>query len=416
MKLIEKNNRQFFRFALALLIIGSLLFYWSVSWLFRADLDEQLSHDKTRVVRQIEANQTLVQLPPIIEVTSSITPIVENTVFKDTVLFDPVDGEEEPFRQLVLDTIIQGKAYQIVVRNSLVESEDLLFVIGLSTIMLCIILFIGLYWMNRQQTLKLWQPFYTNLSAIRDFSLTQPTPVQFSESNISEFQELKQVLEQLTSQVQRDYRNLKSFTENASHEIQTPLAIIRSKIEELLADSDFDEKQVESIQEIYQSANRLSRLNRKLLLLTKIENRQFVDHGEVTFSQLVAKELALLSDLIEARQLKVQKKSAANLQVYMSEVLAEVMIKNLLENAIKHSQVKDVISIEFRTNEIVFANQGERALPEPEKLFERFYRRNGHSTGLGLAIVKNIATMHGFKVGYHFEKGMHQFTVNFNQN
>lgn len=413
MKLIEKNNRRFFGFTFFLLLIGSLLFYGTISWVFRQELDEQLQHDKARVVALIQANQKLVQLSPIIEVHPINAPSQITTEVKDTMLFDVIEGEEEPFRQLVLDTLIQGKAFRIIIRSSLVESEDILFAIALSTFILFIGLFIGLYWLNRQQIMDLWQPFYANLAAIRTFSLRQPKTIDFLESDIAEFQELKNVLEELTTKVQTDYSNLKAFTENASHEIQTPLAIIRSKIEEMLADRDFNETQIDSIQEIYQSANRLSRLNRKLLLLTKIENHQFEDEREISLNQLIEREVVLLSDLIEERGLKIQKEIGANLRIYMSEVMAEVMVKNLLENAIKHSQIKEVLSIKIQADEITFANPGKQALAEPEKLFTRFYRRNGHSLGLGLAIVKQIADTNGFRLAYQFESGRHQFSVFF---
>lgn len=378
-------------------------------------MDKKMWNDHARVVEQIHNQQALPQLSPKFEVERLTQELAPTNYLVDTILFDAMEEEEESFRQLTTISLIDEDTYRITVRSSLVEAEDLLFAIGTVTALLFVLLLAGLYWLNRWQVARLWRPFQQNLAILRQFSLSQTTPLQLVESDIDEFEELRIALQQLSRKVQSDYRNLKEFTENASHEIQTPLAIIRSKIEDLIEDDGLSSEQFESIQQIYKAANRLSRLNKNLLLLAKIENRQFEDVSPVFIDKLVQEELSLLSDLVAARDLQVKLDLQKKSPVAMSKTLAEILVKNLLENAIRHCRPGDTIEIRIEESRISFFNSGIAPLPEPNKLFERFHRQvdNPGSTGLGLAIVDKIAETYNFEAGYHFSDQLHQFFVRF---
>lgn len=410
MRLLNKNNQIFFRFTLMTLLAGGLFFYWVINWIIKEELDEKLGIYKEQIVDIIANKEALPSFPPLIEVQTGefapAAPVITDTLFVE---------EDEVFRQLVAVSMIHGQAYQIIVRARLVESEDLFFAVAASVLLLCLLLLLGLYGLNRRYTSKIWKPFQKNLEVLRKFVLSQPEPIQLTESDIDEFEELRNSLQWLTQKIQADYRSLKEFTENASHEIQTPLAMIRSKIEDLIEGNHLSKDQMESIQQIYQVANRLSRLNKNLLLLTKIENRQFEDITTVSFSQLVKDELSWLSELIEARGLEVKQDIAGELEVRMSRTLADILVKNLIENTIKYSKTGDAIVVKIQPGKMSFANPGEQAIKDPEKLFERFHRRgsNKGSLGLGLAIVKNIADVYNFKVGYNFNDGFHEFFLFF---
>lgn len=415
MKLFARNNQLFFQFAAIMILIGSLLFYLFIDFKIRGDLDKKLWNDHSRVVEQIQLQQTLPQLPPKFQVEELTEDLQATNNLVDTILFDAMENEEEPFRQLTTISHIGGGTYRITIRSSLVEAEDLLFAIGSVTVLLFLFLLAGLYWLNRWQVARLWDPFQRNLASLRNFSLSQTTPLELVGSDIDEFEELRQALQQLSRKVQSDYRNLKEFTENASHEIQTPLAIIRSKIEALIEDSRLHSEQIESIQHIYKAANRLSRLNKNLLLLAKIENRQFEDVSPVHIDKLVQEELSFLSDFVAARELRVKLDLQKKTPLAMSKTLAEVLVRNLLENAIRHCQPGDTIEIKMEESMMSFINSGAAPLREPDKLFKRFHQQDKKpgSMGLGLAIVDKIAETYNFRAGYQFKEQTHQFFVRF---
>ena len=285
--------------------------------------------------------------------------------------------------------------------------------IGGCTLGLALLLFAGLFWLNRRTAQQLWSPFQQQLEALKQFSLAQNQPLALADSGINEFEELKTALQQLTEKVRTDYRNLKEFTENASHEIQTPLAIIRSQIEFLIENEQLTDGQMQQLAAVYEAANRLSRLNQSLLLLAKIENRQFVETTTVSINDLVSAQVRALEELTEAKSLQMEMFFSENLTVQASQPLVEILIKNLLENAIRYSQPGDSILIKTEPNRLIFSNPGTAPLPHPDRIFERFFKQGNHqaSSGLGLAIVQKIGEVNGWEVGYEFREGRHAFGV-----
>ncbi len=327
-------------------------------------------------------------------------------------VFDPIEKEDEPYRQLISEENIDGKIYRITNRTSLLESEDLILAIGSCMSALALLLFA---WMYSRSSQKLWEPFQQQLGTLKQFSLAQNKPIALAPSEISEFEELRTALQQLTEKVRADYRNLKEFTENASHEIQTPIAIIRSKIEYLIENEAFNDGQMAALGTVYEAANRLSRLNQSLLLLTKIENRQFGDTSKVPVNDIIVEHVGLLGELTDSKNLQLKTELSADLNIHANQALVEILVKNLLENAIRYSQPSDTIFMKTTTEKITFSNPGNATIEQPARLFGRFQKQdnNGTSLGLGLAIVKKICEVNGWKVSYAFKEERHEFAVVF---
>lgn len=416
MKLLEKNNRTFFRFTARLLLFGGLLFYCSVNWIIHSEIDEKLQVNQARALELLRNGQPAPQFAPVVEVLV----LTENTApteaaYSDTVIYDPIEKEDEPYRQLAAQLEINGHFYRVVNRTSLVETEDLTLAIALCTAALALLLFGGLYWLNHRSAQALWQPFQQNLDALKRFSLAQNKPLTLAASDVDEFEELKAVLQKLTDKLRSDYQSLKEFTENASHEMQTPLAVIRSKIEEFIEAEGLLEGNMAVLQGIYEAANRLSRLNQSLLLLAKIENRQFGEASEVSLDAIVAEQMEFLQELTEAKILHLDADLECETPMTTNRTLVEILVKNLLENAIRYSLPGDTIFIQTTPRQITFGNPGKQAIEHPERLFERFYKQGDHtaSLGLGLAIVQKICEVNGWEVGYAFREGRHEFKVRF---
>ncbi len=411
MKLLDKNNRIFIRFTAALLLFGSVLFYITVNYITRSEIDEKLEVSQQRAISFIQNGQPAPQFSPIVEV-QIISEKTTSTGYSDTMVYDPIEKEDESYRQLISEENINGKIYRITNRTSLLESEDLILAIGGCTSALALLLFA---WMYSRSSKRMWEPFQRHLDALRQFSLAQNEPITLASSKITEFEELRTALQQLTEKVRADYRNLKEFTENASHEIQTPLAIIRSKIEYLIENEAVSGEQMATLGTVYEAANRLSRLNQSLLLLTKIENQQFGERSPVSVNTIIREQVEMLGELTDSKNLQLRTELANDLKVNANQALVEILVKNLLENAIRYSQPNDAIFIKTATENITFSNPGKAAIEQPDRLFGRFQKQNnnGTSLGLGLAIVKKICEVNGWQVGYEYREGRHEFTVIF---
>ncbi len=421
MKLLRKISVNNLIITGILFVIGGIFYYYIIDSILNDELQEKLFDRKHFVISQLKRNH-IPDDPPYVQVREINNPGTNNNVFSDVEISEinyPDDKEKEEdeteqYRQLISYVSVYGKFYEVIVRQSLIEKEDLIYAILISIGLLFVLLFISILVSNYIISLKIFRPFRHNLKLLRKFSLMAQDLPEFRESNIREFNELKDILEWLTRKVRDDYRNLKEFTENASHEIQTPLAVITTKIETLMQKNIRDKEQAELISDVYRSAGRLSRLNKALILLSKIENRQFPENETVNMDGLIKEYLDEFSFLFEQKQIDVSVDSNAALTVNMNKFLAGILIKNLLENAVKHNIDKGEILIETGDSRMIFSNTGGPEPADPEKIFSRFSKgRSSESTGLGLSIIKRICDNYNFGISYYYSNGLHHFAIDF---
>jgi len=213
------------------------------------------------------------------------------------------------------------------------------------------------------------------------------------------------------NRVRKNYQANKQFTQNASHELQTPLAVIKGHVEILLQSPRIGEKEIESLAAVLQNTNRLSKINSSLILLSKIEHQRFSDTINVDFEKVVEEVLKNFKDLISIQEIRIEKKYDGKFKVEMSETLAEILIANLMQNAIRHNIEEDgFIKIEITANEFSICNPGVAPKMKTESLFKRFKR----DLGLGLSIVKRICEQSELDIQYEFLNDIHQLTVTSN--
>jgi signal transduction histidine kinase len=162
------------------------------------------------------------------------------------------------------------------------------------------------------------------------------------------------------------------------------------------------------------SLARMTRINKNLLLLAKIENNQFTEKQGVELTATVKETLELLIDYITAKQISVDERLTEKITLVCNKTLLEILINNLLINAIVHNTKNGKVNIEFLEKVLTISNTGKAALNN-EKLFERFAVSSSETTnsGLGLAIVKEICSRYSWKIDYAFENGFHLFSVMF---
>jgi len=413
MKLVHKLNIRYLQFSVLIIFLFVVMLYAVLSYVITEEVDEKLLTTQNMIRHRI-GSAPLQSIEPfiIVDETEVAEPFF---VFSDTTIYNPINNDKETYRQLCSVIRLNGKYYKIIVRESKLDSDDLLeSIAGLAAAVLCLLvasLFVINYLINR----SVLKPFYKDLERVKKFSLHDMTPIELSKSEITEFDHLNQSIVALTDRVITDYKILKQFSENASHELQTPLAIIRTKLEKLINTNDLSSKQLETIQAINGAVDRLVRLNKSLILLTKVENDQFTDVRDIHLAGFIRDALELIQELIDLKNLDVKTNLNEQCTIKMSATLLEILINNLLANAVHHTKAGGAVDIQLKTNELVIKNSGYKKLDNPDKIFERFYKVNpaSHSIGLGLSIVNKICETQGFQISYEFEKNRHIFRLLF---
>ena len=408
--LIQKTSKTFLITGLILAFLSCVALYFYTNNLLQREIEEELYSTEGRITDAISDHKTLFSLSPITEVT--IVDSLKPESLKDTILFDPSQNEMELFRELSTYKRINNVNYHIVIRTLVVETDEIVMAIVLSNIAIFLLAFLFLLYFNKAQNLRLWKPFFYNINQMKQFSVTSTEPLVLVDSDILEFSELQTQIQDLTNKVRVDYENLKQFTENISHEIQTPLAIIQAKIDNIINEHAINDKQFEQVSSIQKDIQRLKQLNKKITILTKIDNRQFANVEEVSISQLVNHKV---EDYKELEIMNIVHLSNENLVVQIDPFLAEILVTNLISNAIKHSLLNENIVIFTNSNSLLVSNPGEVAIQNPDKLHLRFYREqnNFKSTGLGLSIVQKICDLYGYTLSYKFENKQHIFSIVF---
>jgi len=420
MRLLAKTTIYYVLSTLAIFILGGVIFYLVLVSIIQNEVDEKLVYKKERLVQKLQdqpvvSSDSTFAIDRNIRIQSKANLQPTPDQFQDTMLFDPLENEYLPYRQLTATQRIQDKVYIIHIREPRVESESLTEGIVVSLIALFIILIVVLIVVNYRISNRLWVPFYDALSRLKNYEITQSDSLQLQQTSIKEFDELNTILNQMTDRLRQDYQNLKEFTENVSHEIQTPLAIIRSKLELMVQSEDIDEDQMALVQSSYQAANRLSKLNQSLILLAKIENKEFYESEEIALRELLEKHLEYYQELMDMRELSLKTDLQGNPTISINPSLGDILISNLLSNAIKHNVEQGFIRIELSEHELKITNAGDPLSKPPDQLFKRFASdvSSKDSTGLGLAIVEKICEAYVIGIEYSVDEDLHTIRLSF---
>lgn len=333
--------------------------------------------------------------------------------FSDTSLYDPLEKRIVLCRKLHSVELIGNQKFVVEVYKSLTETDDLVIRVLFLITGLIFVIIISLLLMNRYSSLKSWKVFYNTIEKINKYNINSNESFELQRSDVREFDELNKVLQTMAERIRKDYVNLKEYTENASHEIQTPLAVIMSKMELLLQSENLSEKQYKTVSDAYEASARLSKLNKTLILLAKIDNRQFPEAVPVNPRELIERQLEHLEDEINQKEIIVELNEHAPSLIHMDKYLADILFANLIKNAVIHNIRGGKLNISIDQNSIEIINSGNQPDIEPQKAFERYSKTSkvSGSMGLGLAIVQKICDAYGFVISYQFSSGTH--TVKF---
>lgn len=261
----------------------------------------------------------------------------------------------------------------------------------------------------------MFKPFNQTLEKIKNFNIKSLQPTVLGKSGIKEFDILNSFINQMTEKVSSDYKNLKEFTENASHELQTPLAITKGKLELLLQEENLTRDHMDLIESSYESIIHMSKLNKSLTLLSKIENEEFSNKGPIDVSGELKKALADFNDLIKLKNLELETDIQDEVGVENDKTLIKILLNNLLQNAIRHNNEGGKIIVHLTKSTFSIKNTGDDLDIPGEQLFERFKKGNQYekNTGLGLSIVQKICEISLYEISYNIEKEWHMVTITF---
>lgn len=426
-KLLNKPFKAFTIYALIILACSIPVYYLVVDFIWLDELDEHNQIIKERIensfnnaqIEESELNSLLKnwdRLQPNTTLTPSyfsvLKPDSTYTITKQNRYVE--HNEIDRFRVLSAYININGKLYHLQIETNIEEADETMLAIAVVTLLFFALLVIGFILLNRRIAKQIWRPFRNTLEKLKSFDLTTQQTVSFDKTDIEEFEELNQSLQKLIDKNISVYNQQKTFIENASHELQTPLAVLKSKLDLLLQNKDLTNEQSEIINAIELPLSRVSRINKNLLLLAKIENKQFSVVENIELTEVINETLELLIDYTTAKQITVDKNLPEKLALTCNKTLLEILISNLLINSIVHNAENGKINIDFSGRTLTVSNTGKIALAN-KKIFERFIVSSSETanSGLGLAIVKEICNRYQWQINYTFQNNLHFFSVQF---
>lgn len=407
-------------FLLFLLLGGwGTFFYYTVIDEVMDETDDALANYRDIIVGKILADSTLLDTEDKIIHSYSIRPLTTEEVehyrdrYYDGTVYIETEDEYEPVR--IMKSCFMAtdlKYYELELRLSTLERDDLIaaifkYLVALYIALLCCIIF-----STRLILKSVFRPLDRLLEWLENVSPGHPAPYLNPDCRIREFRTLNRAALEMHERAEKAYREQKEFIENASHELQTPLAVINGKLELLAEHENLDEEVLKNIDDMFRSLHRAIQLNKSLLLLSRIQNRQFEEVAEVDMNRHAQHIIGLLSDLYEEKELDYHLSDTETCRIRMNESLAHTLLTNLIKNAIIHSPDHGRVDIVIHSARIEIINDGNQAL-DKQQIFKRFYKGNAgqkESTGLGLSIAQSIANLYHIKLTYYHD-GRHHFVL-----
>lgn len=413
-----------FRITLALtliLTVWAVFFYVTMIDEVNDEVDDSLEdYSETIIIRALAGEE----LPSknngsnnqyyLKEITKEYAKSREDIQYKDSMVYIVEKEETEPAR--ILTTIFkddEDRYYELTVSTPSIEKDDLKSAIQVWIIFLYVALLLCIIIISVWVFYRNMRPLCILLHWLDSYQTGKKNKPLKNDTRITEFRKLNDAATRYVERTEQMFEQQKQFIGNASHEIQTPLAICRNRLEMLMEDDSLSENQLEELMKTHQTLEYITKLNKSLLLLSKIDNGQFTDTKEVDLNVLLRQYLEDYKEVYNYKNIEVSITEQANFNVTMNESLAIALLTNLLKNAFVHNVDEGHIRIIITKHSITFRNSGEKQPLDETHIFERFYQ--GHkkegSTGLGLAITDSICRLQQLNLRYYFEQGEHCFEI-----
>ncbi|WP_163394699.1 MULTISPECIES: sensor histidine kinase [Flavobacterium] len=419
-KLLAKTLKYYMVFSITMLIIAGIAFYFFGTLLYVNNADRELL-----ILKKEFVSLSLPALKPDkiaawnefnrdLKIRDNDKQLAGDIFFYHS-YYNCLSETYERYRVLHSPVSIQGKNYIFSAKINLIKDEALIIGIVRLFAIIGFLLLTGLFLITRFLSIRLWKPFYTTLQQMERFEIDKVIKPELPNVDIEEFERLNAAISRLMDKNTSIYASQSEFIENASHELQTPLAIFKGMLQTLQQRDDITKGQFEILENINVAACRLGKINKNLLLLSRLESRQFDITQGMTVNAVVEHQLPFFTEQAQARNLVIRYTSQAVLYVSANGVLLEIVINNLFNNAIRHNNREGEINIVVKEDSLCFSNSSGSGPLDEVRLFNRFTKASTSSqgSGLGLAIISRIATLNGWRFSYRFEEKQHFFRVDF---
>ena len=415
MKLFTRYNRISMATMAGLFLIVGVVYYVLLSKVLVHEVDEALGKYEKQVHKYVSKNDSLPVFKNFeeVQVDYHVSGRYREKEIRQAVIYNHDDRKSETFRLIVFSQRVNGKWYEVTVAKPLEGTKLLTRTLVYSTLVLLLLMISISVLLNRVILKKLWSPFYASMNEMKGFKLGSQQEHVLPATNIEEFAMMNAILSQAIDGAKDDYRILKEFTENASHEIQTPLAIIRSKLDLVIQDESLSEGQSDSLKSAFSAVSRLTKLNQSLLLLAKIENQQFSVVEQIDLKEKLEEKLQQFNEFWAGNRIKINAYLEAA-SIRANPELIDILLNNLLSNAGRHNKEGGEISIRLSPAKLEITNTAKQDGLDTKRLFGRFYKESQYSksNGLGLSIVKQICDQSGLNISYNFTDHLHTFALN----
>lgn len=427
MKLLNRSIIYISTSLLLIISVWAFIFYFNMLHEIKESTDEGLENYKRQIIFKAQTDSAILKQQAyddgffsIREITKLRALAVRDRYVDSLIYMQDADDEElelEPVRMLTSVFEKDGRYYQLTVINPMVEEDDLIKELFWDAFVLYLILIASIVLINNFVLQRLWRPFYNFLDQLKKYRLGTHKTLPEVKTKTKEFTDLQNAVNVLLQHNLEAYEQQKEFIGNASHELQTPLAIATSKLELLIEKGNLENRQAESIAEIMSIIERLVRLNKSLLLLSKIENKQIFTNEKIFINKVVKQSISDLAEVAEFKNVVISISKETELVVDMDASLANIIISNLLRNAVFHNTPNGSVEIMISENSITVMNTGRTEPLDREKIFTRFFKSQTESTGtgLGLTIVKAICSIYGFSISYRYKNDRHNFELEFDR-
>lgn len=418
MSLLGQTARYLLLSALAITLLGSAGFYVLIHRKIQHEVDEILSSRVEHVGLQLSQSTATALPAPISIGNPRIEPVDSpaRTRFSDETQLDSLaDNEPVAVRQLVQTVRANDRLYRVTTYEPYYEFDELARDVSTGVILA----FLGLMSLSVVIGLglarRLWRPFHATIDQLQHVQLDTGIEPAFPVSSVYEFDLLNRSLTELTQKLRRQFRLQKQFTENASHELQTPLAVAAAELDQLMQSDRLTESDHIHLQQASVALGRLSQLSRSLLLLTQVENDQFIDAEPVDLSALVSQYMSEYEPFFTHKRIAVSQSIEPRIVLTINRQLIGIVLTNLLKNVVRHGESGGCVQLTLTSDTLTIANDGSPLPFTDSLLFTRFVRNPARpdSTGLGLALVKQIADRYHLPLTYCYDmdKRLHTFRI-----
>ena len=412
-KLLSKVVLFYLFFTLVSFIISAVILQNEADKHMHRILENRFQHRERYIEHKLEHEPRKMQDDDFARV-KKVEGIPENfhPVYTDTVMVNKQTQRENIYRKKTTYLTVNGTHYRLEMTkeaDELYGFRDDVFHIVLPVF---IILALAIFLTNYVLSGYLFDPFRRILKQMSQYRIGQSGSLDHIKTSTYEFDRLKQLYENMRQRIENDYYQLKEYTENMSHELQTPLSIIQNKTESLLSANDLKPEQAEQLKSIYEETQQLSRMGRALNLITHIENQEFQNIQTINTASVIRSHVDNIREIAEMKQLDIETNLNEQHTMTIDAGLLDILVRNLLKNAMRYSHPSTTIYIETGEKQLQVINQGDEPQFPEEEVFKRFRKgKQNKSLGLGLAIVKKICEVSNLHIDYKYREGKHIFTV-----